>query len=124
MLLLTAWAHLMGTAVMAVLLLLSATAPYWAAWLHPTQRRRRREHRVQQRLLRDAQRALRWKQEVQAFALAQWQTKHWWRMEPAEGWQVGFNCDPLPPAAHEHIQKHGRIVPPTYAEVYRDMGVA
>lgn len=99
-------------------------APYLLPWFHPTQRRKRQARRAEQRALRGNRTREQWQQQVRAHAVAQWQAQNWWRMEPPEGWQIGFNCSHVPPAAHAHVQRHGRIVPPTYAEIYRAMGVA
>lgn len=109
-------------AVPAMALFMSA--PYWLPWFHPVRRKQRQAYRVHRRALRAEQIREQWQQQVRAHAVSQWQALNWWRMEPVEGWQVGYNCSHVPAQALQHVQRHGRIVPPTYAEIYRDMGVA
>lgn len=46
-----------------------------------------------------------------------WERRNWWRFVPPEGWQIGFNVNSLPAAAHQHFRLHGRFLPITADEV-------
>lgn len=50
-----------------------------------------------------------------------WQRLNWWRFLPPEGWQVGYNVGRIPMACHLHVQRHGRILPPTMPEIEADI---
>ncbi len=104
---------------MTTLYLLLSMALATLAWAvpHPYFSKAERERR--QKVRQD-----RWQQQVQAFAIQQWTQENWWRFPPAEGWQVGYNCSPLPYAAQMHIQAHGRILPLTRQEILRAKGLA
>lgn len=60
-------------------------------------------------------------QNLQGAKVRLWQELNWWRYEPAEGWHLHFNIDRIPMAMHLHLDIHGRILPPTWEEIYGDI---
>lgn len=87
---------------------------WWQRYL--AERRRRKAERAEQdRLYREHQ--------VNQVLVDRWYQKNWWRFEPPEGWQVGYNIGAAYPLAmHKHLAEHGRIIRPSYEEVSKACG--
>lgn len=60
-------------------------------------------------------------QDIYQHVFERWRERFWWRFEPPEGWQVGYTCHYLPWEAVAHVEKYGRIIPPTRNEVIQDI---
>jgi hypothetical protein len=61
------------------------------------------------------------RQQLNTAMLELWQRLNWWRYLPPEGWQVGYNVGRIPMACHLHVQRYGRIMPPTMDEITADI---
>ncbi len=83
----------------------------WLTQLRQWRERRRAEARWRTAML------------VAEHLIIEWQERNWWRYPPSEGWHIGYTTNRLPRELWEHVEKHGRIVPPTREEILTAIGM-